>query len=136
MKLPPIVDAGWVLAHHDGVVLADVRWYLDGRSGRDAFTAGHIPGATFVDLEHDLSTPGDATDGIDYGIYERKANGELREIFIRTLNPRDVPADRGIQKATLDTEVSEGSDLLFSVGPGPNGNYSRDWAAMGPIQIR
>jgi len=63
VELAPIVDAGWVLAHRDEVVLADVRWYLDGRSGRDAFTAAHVPGATFVDLEHDLSTPGDPTDG-------------------------------------------------------------------------
>jgi thiosulfate/3-mercaptopyruvate sulfurtransferase len=37
------------------VVLADVRWYLDGRSGRAAFEAGHIPGAIFVDLDTDLS---------------------------------------------------------------------------------
>ena len=63
MELPPIVDAGWVLAHRDEVVVADVRWYLDGRSGRDAFTSAHVPGATFVDLEHDLSTLGDPTDG-------------------------------------------------------------------------
>jgi thiosulfate/3-mercaptopyruvate sulfurtransferase len=63
VELPPIVTAGWVLAHRDEVVLADVRWYLDGRSGRDAFTAAHVPGATFVDLEHDLSTPGEPTDG-------------------------------------------------------------------------
>jgi thiosulfate/3-mercaptopyruvate sulfurtransferase len=28
----------------------DVRWYLDGRSGRAAYEAGHIPGAVFVDL--------------------------------------------------------------------------------------
>ncbi|MEP6953141.1 MAG: sulfurtransferase [Solirubrobacteraceae bacterium] len=30
---------------------ADVRWYLDGRSGREAYEAGHIPGAVFVDLD-------------------------------------------------------------------------------------
>lgn len=30
---------------------ADVRWYLDGRSGRAAYEAGHIPGAVFVDLD-------------------------------------------------------------------------------------
>ena len=24
------------------VVVADVRWYLDGRSGRDAYEAGHV----------------------------------------------------------------------------------------------
>ena len=33
------------------VVLADVRWYLDGRSGRDAYEGGHLPGAVFVDLD-------------------------------------------------------------------------------------
>jgi thiosulfate/3-mercaptopyruvate sulfurtransferase len=38
-------------------VLADVRWYLDGRSGREAFEAGHLPGAVFVDLDVDLSAP-------------------------------------------------------------------------------
>jgi thiosulfate/3-mercaptopyruvate sulfurtransferase len=63
VELPPIVDADWVLAHRDQVVLADVRWYLDGRSGPDAFRAAHIPGATFVDLERDLSAPGEPTDG-------------------------------------------------------------------------
>lgn len=36
-------------------MLADVRWYLDGRSGRAAFEAGHLTGARFVDLDTDLS---------------------------------------------------------------------------------
>lgn len=43
---------------HD-VVLADVRWYLDERSGRDAYQRGHIAGAVFVDLDADLSTRSD-----------------------------------------------------------------------------
>ena len=49
----PLVDEAWVAAHLDDpeVVLADVRWYLDGRSGRDAYEAGHLPGAVFVDLD-------------------------------------------------------------------------------------
>ncbi len=37
------------------VVFADVRWYLDGRDGRAAYERGHLPGAVFVDLDHDLS---------------------------------------------------------------------------------
>jgi thiosulfate/3-mercaptopyruvate sulfurtransferase len=49
----PFVDAAW-LARHE-VVLADVRWYLDGRSGREAFRVGHLPGAVFVDLDVALS---------------------------------------------------------------------------------
>jgi thiosulfate/3-mercaptopyruvate sulfurtransferase len=34
-----------------------VRWYLDGRSGRDAYEAGHLPGAAFVDLDRVLAAP-------------------------------------------------------------------------------
>jgi len=39
--------------------VADVRWYLDpARGGRDAYEAGHIPGAVFLDMDEDLSAPG------------------------------------------------------------------------------
>lgn len=60
---PPIVDLGWVRARDGAVVLADVRWYLDGRSGRAAYEAAHLPGAVFVDLDADLSNPGHPTGG-------------------------------------------------------------------------
>jgi thiosulfate/3-mercaptopyruvate sulfurtransferase len=59
----PFVDAAWVAEHRDEVVLADVRWYLDGRSGRAAFEAGHLPGAVFVDLDRWLAAPGDPARG-------------------------------------------------------------------------
>ena len=45
------------------MVLADVRSYLDGRSGRDAYARGHLPGAVFVDLDRDLAAPATAADG-------------------------------------------------------------------------
>ena len=51
----PVVDQTWLRAHGDHIVLADVRYYLDGRSGRDAYRAGHLPGAVFVDLDSDLA---------------------------------------------------------------------------------
>lgn len=39
--------------------VVDVRWYLDpARRGRDAYEAGHIPGAIFLDVGEDLSAPG------------------------------------------------------------------------------
>ena len=53
--LPPVVDLSWLRAHRADVVLADVRWYLDGRSGRAAYDAGHLPGAVFVDLDRWLA---------------------------------------------------------------------------------
>ena len=39
--------------------IVDVRYYLDpARQGRDAWRAGHIPGAVFLDMDQDLSAPG------------------------------------------------------------------------------
>jgi thiosulfate/3-mercaptopyruvate sulfurtransferase len=55
--IPPVVDLDWVRAHADHSVLADVRWYLDGRSGRTAYHEGHLPGAVFVDLDRVLAGP-------------------------------------------------------------------------------
>lgn len=52
--IPPFVDAEFVRAHPE-VVLADVRWYLDGRDGLAAFENGHIPGALWVDLNNQLA---------------------------------------------------------------------------------
>ncbi len=59
------VDATWLADHlHDpDLVVADVRWYLDDRSGHDAYDAGHIPGAVFVDLDTDLAAPPDFAGG-------------------------------------------------------------------------
>ena len=52
-----VVDHEWLRAHGDRVVLADVRWYLDGRSGRAAYESGHLPGAVFIDLDRVLAAP-------------------------------------------------------------------------------
>jgi thiosulfate/3-mercaptopyruvate sulfurtransferase len=61
--IAPIVDADWVREHRDALVLADVRWYLDGRSGREAYGGGHVPGAVFVDLDEVLAAPGSPAEG-------------------------------------------------------------------------
>jgi thiosulfate/3-mercaptopyruvate sulfurtransferase len=61
--IDPVVDLDWVRAHPDRVVLADVRWYLDGRSGRAAYDGGHLPGAVFVDLDRVLARPASPAEG-------------------------------------------------------------------------
>jgi thiosulfate/3-mercaptopyruvate sulfurtransferase len=53
--IPPFVDIEWVRGRLGNLVLADCRWYSDGRSGRDAYAAGHLPGAVFVDLDTALT---------------------------------------------------------------------------------
>lgn len=54
----PLVGADWLHEHLGDVRIVDVRWYLDGRSGHDAFLGGHIPGAVWADLDNDLAAPG------------------------------------------------------------------------------
>lgn len=56
--IPPVVDIEWWAQRRERVVLADVRWYLDGRSGHEAYKEGHLPGAVFVDLHEQLSGEG------------------------------------------------------------------------------
>ncbi|HEY0279961.1 MAG TPA: sulfurtransferase [Solirubrobacterales bacterium] len=58
--IDPFVSLDTLRANLDSVVVADCRWYLDGRSGRAAYDAGHIPGAVFVDLDTALTRHADA----------------------------------------------------------------------------
>lgn len=45
------------------VRVLDVRWRLDRPDGRPDYRAGHIPGAQYVDLDHDLAAHGAPTEG-------------------------------------------------------------------------
>lgn len=57
VDVPPFVQVEELDALPGRVVLADMRWYLDGRSGRAAYEGGHLPGAVFVDLDRWLTGP-------------------------------------------------------------------------------
>lgn len=59
----PLVDGQWLAEHRDDVRVVDVRWYLGGPPGRDAYLAGHIPGAVFLDVDTELSEPATTADG-------------------------------------------------------------------------
>ena len=65
LTLPgPIVSVAWLAERlqHPELRIADVRWALAGPPGRDAYADGHLPGAVFVDAEHELSSPGGYAD--------------------------------------------------------------------------
>jgi thiosulfate/3-mercaptopyruvate sulfurtransferase len=62
-RLGPLVAADWLAEHRDNVALIDVRWYPDGRSGREAYDGGHIPGAVWMDLDQVLAEPPSAAQG-------------------------------------------------------------------------
>lgn len=57
---PLLVSAAWLAEHlqEPDLRIIDVRWYLTepGR-GRSEYAAGHIPGAVYLDIDTDLSSP-------------------------------------------------------------------------------
>lgn len=57
------MTAPFVSAIPDGAVVADARFYLDGRSTRAAYEQGHLPGAVYVDTERWLSGAGSPESG-------------------------------------------------------------------------
>jgi thiosulfate/3-mercaptopyruvate sulfurtransferase len=63
MTFGPLVSGQWLAEHLDDVRVIDVRWYLDGRSGRAAYESAHIPGAVWLDIDSDLAAPASASAG-------------------------------------------------------------------------
>lgn len=60
--LAPIIDVADLhevlrTARVRPVHLLDVRWALDGSTGRHAYLEGHLPGAVYIDLDTELAAP-------------------------------------------------------------------------------
>ena len=56
---PPLISPGELAVEvgAPAVKVLDVRWSLSGGTDRAAYDAGHIPGAVFLDFEHDVCGP-------------------------------------------------------------------------------
>lgn len=54
--IPPIVSLEF-LTKNPEAILVDCRWYLNGKNAKEAYLAGHIPGAIFIDLDTVLAAP-------------------------------------------------------------------------------
>jgi len=77
-----------------------------------------------------------ATDGIDVEIFEQQPDGLRRSLFRRSLAPAANAADRGPQQIEVDNGGPFSGQLVFSIGPGPAGNITDDWAYWARIEIR
>jgi thiosulfate/3-mercaptopyruvate sulfurtransferase len=58
-----LVSGTWLARHAADVRIVDVRWYLDGRSGWNAYLSGHLPEAVWLDVDTDLAGAPSATAG-------------------------------------------------------------------------
>lgn len=79
--------------------------------------------------------PGDRSDGVEVRLERELTDGTRLVLFSRIINPRDNPADIGVQHLGHSFELTEECTVVFSVNPGPRGNASRDWAVMDGIVI-
>lgn len=57
MPQSPLISPRGLADLEQPVVLLDVRWRLGAPSGHEEFLRGHLPGASYVDLETDLADP-------------------------------------------------------------------------------
>lgn len=148
MPIGPLISAAALGDLLDEAVVCDVRWYLDGRSGRAAYNGGHIPGAVFVDLDVDLAgparTPGgrhplpsperfaDAMaalgigDGATVVVYDDSAGAIAARMWwmLDALGERVAVLDGGIDAwvaagGELSTEVPSPSPAAFTPRPWP-----------------
>jgi thiosulfate/3-mercaptopyruvate sulfurtransferase len=56
-SLVSVAELVEALSTADRPVLLDIRWRLAGPPGIEAYRAGHLPGAAYVDLDTDLAAP-------------------------------------------------------------------------------
>lgn len=158
-----IVDVEWLKAHPEAVI-ADVRWYLDGRSGRAAYDAGHLPGAVFIDLDASLSAPPSVAAGrhplptpehfasamVDAGIdgdslvvaYDDAGGFSAGRLvwMLRSIGVNAALLDGGLQAwdGELSTDGAEepSQDVSFPIaGWGPDLTATIDEAASGRLVI-
>lgn len=80
--------------------------------------------------------PGDRSDGFGVRVYVEGIDLARRPVLSRDLNPRDVPADRGLQTLGAGFDLAAGESVVVEVGPGPGNNSARDWAMLGKIEIK
>jgi thiosulfate/3-mercaptopyruvate sulfurtransferase len=55
--MSPLITVDELRALEPAPILVDVTWNLAGPPGREAYDAGHLPGAYFVDLDTELAGP-------------------------------------------------------------------------------
>ena len=76
------------------------------------------------------------TDGVEFVVSLIAADGKPQPVWKRLLNPADVAADRGRQRAAFSFDVPIGAQVQLSTLPGPNGINSFDWAYVAGFEIR
>ncbi|GAB1487931.1 hypothetical protein MASR2M8_03730 [Opitutaceae bacterium] len=100
---------------------------LEREDRRVSFDYGFLPGAY---------TGNGSTPGADFIVELERANEPKRELWRRTLRPREQASDRGRQSAWIDLPAAQPGDrLVLRTRPPANGNESWGWTYFSRIVI-
>ena len=78
----------------------------------------------------------DASDGVELVAAAIDHEGNREILQQRYFNPRDNPADRGLQPIDWSFDLPANNELELSVNAGPKGNAARDWTGLSAIVIK
>lgn len=89
----------------------------------------------FVPAAYETTPDSEPTDGVSAAIKLISPARPPQSLYDRYINPAEAQADRGDVPITLSFDAPADCELEFEVGPGPQENYNRDWAYIGPLTI-
>jgi hypothetical protein len=121
----PALEGKFYFAHS----LTQLRFQVPAGQRRLSMSVRFAPEAYENLLENE------ATDGVLLEIAILAPAGKRTIAFVRKIDPRHVPADRGILSIATDLTVPANAEIEVRVGPGLKDNYNRDWFYLGPLMI-
>lgn len=78
---------------------------------------------------------GDATDGVEIRLSRLVPGEPPVTIHTQIFNPRVNSSDRGEIPLEISFSLSSEGEVELFIGPGPRGNMTRDWVALGALSI-
>ena len=81
------------------------------------------------------TNPAAASDGAELRISEVRPDGSPRQLFSRTINPRDIRADRGTLREEFPLALMADTELLLEMLPGPANNGAYDWTYLAGFEL-
>lgn len=129
-----------------GAVVVDVRWYLDGRDGRAAYAAGHVPGARYVDLDAVLAGPPGgpagrhplpAPEGFAAGLAAAGVGDD--DVVVAYDDAASVPASRLVWMLRVlgnEAAVADGGLRAWLAAAGAADRLESGWPAVTPAARR
>jgi hypothetical protein len=87
----------------------------------------HWFSGSFGIFEGAYADPKNSTDGAVFTVVLVSPDGARKELFRRTLNPRDLAADRGKQTFALELPLALTASIEISTTPGASNSNAFDW---------